>query len=591
VLDFRALFENSPNPILVFDGNSQIIAANDAACEHFGLARDELLGREVTSVCGLGAAFRPVRVEFDGQPASVAILPCGRAPPLEERLRESEERYRLLFDAIPLPVVIWEGATGRYLAVNDSAVKKYGWSRDEFLQMTIFDVRSPEDAARLKEEIKAFHFENFSAGVWTHLNRAGEAFEVDVTTHAVEFAGRPARLAVLDDVTERRRLEEQLRQSQKMEATGLLAGGVAHDFNNLLGVVIGATELARRASPSLVGSAYLDEIDAAAKRGAELTRKLLAFSRKQVLKVRALDLGATIGEFVPLLRRVIREDIELVVRRPPQPLAVMADALQLEQVLLNLCTNAREAMPSGGRIVIELRHSRFDARRVSREPWASIGDYAEVRVVDTGVGMDEATRARIFEPFFSTRSEGTGLGLAMVHGIIHQHRGFLNVESRPGEGTTIRVLLPLAKAAERDDQRRVSHTPMPGAGETILLAEDEPALRRLLASTLVELGYDVVVAENGEEAVRTFESRRGRIALAILDVVMPILGGLQACRRMRELEPGVKVIFMTGYAPESAQMSELLTGGGHALLTKPFTLKELGRKVRDTLDEAKPGSE
>ena len=575
----------------MFDGDSQIIAANDAACEHFGLARDALLGREVTSVCRLGAAFRPVRVEFDGQPASVAILPCGRARPLEERLRESEERYKLLFDAIPLPIVVWEGATGRYLAVNDSAVKKYGWSRDEFLQMTIFDVRSPEDAARLKEEIKALHSQNFSAGVWTHLNRAGEAFDVDVTTHAVEFAGRSARLAVLDDVTERRRLEEQLRQSQKMEATGLLAGGVAHDFNNLLGVVIGATELARRTSPSLVGSAYLDEIDAAAKRGAELTRKLLAFSRKQVLKVRALDLGATIGEFVPLLRRVIREDIELVVRRPPQPLAVMADALQLEQVLLNLCTNARQAMPSGGRIVIDLRHSRFDARRVSREPWASIGDYAEVRVVDTGVGMDEATRARIFEPFFSTRSEGTGLGLAMVHGIVHQHRGFLHVESRPGEGTTVRVLLPLAKAAERDEPRRVSHTPMPGAGETILLAEDEPALRRLLASTLVELGYEVVVAENGEEAVRTFEARRGRIALAILDVVMPILGGLQACKRMRELEPGVKVIFMTGYAPESAQMSEFLTGGGHALLTKPFTLKELGRKVRDTLDEARPGSE
>jgi CheY-like chemotaxis protein len=205
--------------------------------------------------------------------------------------------------------------------------------------------------------------------------------------------------------------------------------------------------------------------------------------------------------------------------------------------------------------------------------------------------MDEATRARIFEPFFSTRSDGTGLGLAMVHGIVHQHRGFLHVESRPAKGTTVRVLLPLAKDAARDEQKRAVRTPLPGAGETILLAEDEPALRRLLASTLVELGYEVVVAENGEEAVRAFEARRGRIALAILDIVMPIVGGLQACKRMRGLEPGLKVIFMTGYAPESAQMSEFLAGGGHALLTKPFTLKELGRKVRDTLDEAKPRTE
>jgi PAS domain S-box-containing protein len=517
-------------------------------------------------------------------------VPNDREPALEERLRESEERYRLLFDAIPLPIVVWEGGTGRYLAVNDAAVKKYGWSHDEFLQLTIFDVRPPEEVERLKKEIEAVQNVNHFAGVWTHRNRAGQTFDADVTTHAVEFAGRPARLAVINDVTEKRRLEEQLRQSQKMEATGLLAGGVAHDFNNLLGVVIGAAELARRASPSAICRAYLDEIDAAATRAAELTRKLLAFSRKQVLKLRPLDLGATIGEFLPLLRRVISEDIELVVRGPEEPLAVLADALQLEQVLLNLCTNARQAMPAGGRIVFELCRTKFDAARVGREPWASLGEYAEVRVVDTGIGMDDATRSRIFEPFFSTRSEGTGLGLAMVHGIVHQHRGFLNVESRPGEGTTVRVLLPLAEASAIRERKRTSTAPTPGEGETILLAEDEPALRRLLASTLVELGYEVVVAEDGEEAVRAFEAGRARIALAILDVVMPRLGGLQACKRMRALEPGLKVIFMTGYAPESSQVSEFVTGGGLALLSKPFTLKELGRKVRATLDESKRGS-
>ncbi len=589
LLDFRSLFETSPYPIVVFDRDSRsLLAVNDAACDHFGLARSELLGRELTTICPLGVESHPLHIEFDGRQASVVILSNDRAPPLEERLRASEERYRLLFDAIPLPIVVWDRATGRYLAVNDAGVRKYGWSRDEFLKLTVFDVRSHEEVERLKKEMVEIGAENFSAGVWTHRNRAGETFDVDVTTHAIEVAGRPARLAVIEDVTEQRRLEEQLRQSHKMEATGLLAGGVAHDFNNLLGVVLGSAELARRTSPSAIVRTYLDEIDAAAKRAAELTRKLLAFSRKQVLRLSPLDLGETIEEFLPLLRRVISEDIELAVHRPEEPLIVLADALQLEQVLLNLCTNARQAMPAGGRIVLELHRSTFDARRVAREPWASTGDYAEVRVVDTGIGMDEATRTRIFEPFFTTKKEGTGLGLAMVHGIVHQHRGFLHVDSRPGGGTTVRVLLPLGEGATVGVRKPLGGALARGDGEIILLAEDEPALRRLLARTLVELGYEVVAVENGEEALLAFEGRRGEIALAILDVVMPKLGGVQACKDMRVLEPGLKVLFMTGHAPESAQVSEFVTGGGHALLSKPFTLQELGRKVRETLDEPAP---
>ncbi len=353
--------------------------------------------------------------------------------------------------------------------------------------------------------------------------------------------------------------------------------------------MLGSAELARRELPSAGVRAYLDEIEAAANRAAELTRKLLAFSRKQVLRLCPLDLGETLEEFLPLLRRVISEDIELAVRRTAEPLTVLADALQLEQVLLNLCTNARQAMSSGGRIVLELHHSKFDVLRVAKEPWASIGDYAEVRVVDTGVGMDEATRIRIFEPFFSTKKEGTGLGLAMVHGIVHHHRGFLHVDSRPGGGTTVRVLLPLAAGVAGGTRKLAGAAPEHGDGQIILLAEDEPALRRLLGRTLVALGYEVIVAENGEEALVAFERRRGEIALVILDVVMPRLGGVQACKDMRALEPGLRVIFMTGHAPEFAQVSEFVTGGGHALLSKPFTLQELGRKVRETLDEPARG--
>jgi CheY-like chemotaxis protein len=242
-------------------------------------------------------------------------------------------------------------------------------------------------------------------------------------------------------------------------------------------------------------------------------------------------------------------------------------------------------MPSGGRIELETRCTRFEPADLARTPWAVVGDFAEVRIVDTGVGMDAATRAHIFEPFFTTKGEGTGLGLAMVHGIVHQHRGLVHVESRPGQGTTVRVLLPLAADAAVPRAPAASpHAHVRGGRETVLVAEDEPALRGLLAVTLAELGYEVVTAEDGERAARAFEAGRGQIALAILDVVMPRLGGVQAYERMRAIDPRLKVIFTTGYAPQSAQVADVVARGGHALLGKPFSLVDLGRRVRETLD-------
>jgi PAS domain S-box-containing protein len=506
---------------------------------------------------------------------------------LSDELRFSEERYRLLFEATPLPIFVFDAETFRYLAANEAALRKYGYTREELLQMTVLDIRPPEDVARLKTILTKLDGNNLQTGVWRHRARDGTIFAVEITTHALEFGGRPARLVVANDVTEQRRLEEQLRQSQKMEATGLLAGGVAHDFNNLLGVILGATELARRAcADARPAEPFLEEIAAAAKRAAELTRKLLAFSRKQVLHTQSLDLRDAVGDFLQLLRRVIGEDVELVVRRSPKPLLVSADASQLEQVLLNLCTNARQAMPAGGRIVLETTRTRFDAAAVAREPWAAEGDWAEVRIVDTGVGMTPDTHARIFEPFFTTKSEGTGLGLAMVHGIVHQHRGLLHVESRLGEGTTVRVCFPLL-ADERPTDGPTSESKIDetrGGRETVLVAEDEPALRKLLGATLGELGYDVLPAADGEEAARILESRKDSIALAILDVVMPRLGGVQAYERMRAVVPKLKVLFTTGYAPEHAQVSAIVRRRGHAVLSKPFTLEQLARKVRETLD-------
>jgi len=634
-VDFRPLFEDNPNPIIVFDGPTRrLLAVNDAACRHFGYARDELLGRDIAMLRPpedaerMRAAYAasrdktvpggPVpftgrwrhlrkdgtivqveiwflRFHFEGHDAVLALIQDVTARvDAEEATRASEERYRLLFDAIPLPVTVFDLDTLGYLAVNDAAVHAYGWSREEFLAMSLVDIRAPEEVPALHETLARIGRRNLNVGVWRHRKKDGTPFDVELVTHVIEFGGRPARVVVATDVTERRRTEEQLRQSQKMEATGLLAGGVAHDFNNLLGVVLGAAALARRAAgEGRATQPYLDEIVGAATRAADLTRKLLAFSRKQVLRVRTLDLGEALDDFLPLLRRAIGEDVELVVRRAPEPLIVGADASQLEQVLLNLCTNARQAVPSGGRIAIETMRTRFDAGDLTRDPWATPGDWAEVRVTDDGAGMDAETRDRVFEPFFTTKSQGTGLGLAMVHGIVHQHRGLVHVDSHPGEGTTVRVCLPILAGASVRPPAQPTPSDAPrvtarGGGETLLLAEDEPALRSLLAQTLSDLGYDVVTAPDGEKAAAAFIARGGKVALAILDVVMPRLGGVQAYERMAAVDPALKVVFMTGYAPDTGDghrdVGEIVARGGHALLTKPFDLDELGRAVRETLD-------
>jgi PAS domain S-box-containing protein len=532
---------------------------------------------------------------LDGKLESAAMpLEDGRITDETERstaaqaLRESEERYRRLFEAAPLPIFLFDVESGRYLAVNEAVVAKYGWTRDEFLNMTVFDIRPPEDVPRLKETLS--NLDEVSAqraGLWRHRIRSGKIVDVEITTQNVEFGGKKARLAIAADVTERLRLEERLRQSQKMEATGLLAGGVAHDFNNLLGIILGAVELGRRATKaSEPVEGYLGEIDAAARRAAELTRKLLAFSRKQVLQVRALDLNAAIGDFLGILRRVVGEDVELVVRCTPEPLVVNADVFQLEQVLLNLCTNARQATPAGGTIVIETSRRRVDEATAAREAWAAPGDFAQVSFVDTGCGMNAETHARIFEPFFTTKTDGTGLGLAMVHGIVHQHQGHVHVTSQPGQGTTVRILFPItASGLEECLPTPSSESAEERVGqETILIAEDEERLRVLLARSLEHLGYRVLVAQDGEQAASLFQQHHGSVSLAILDVVMPGLGGVQAFERMRAHDPSVKVIFMTGYAPDSAQLGALASQEGRAVLTKPFDLGDLSGEVRRALD-------
>jgi PAS domain S-box-containing protein len=499
------------------------------------------------------------------------------------------EEERVAFQAHVLaqvsePVVVAD-RHGAITYWNEAATRVFGYTADEALGKVGGELLQARYPGGFDAMVASIRRTQSWRGELELRTKNGEPMVVETSVR--QQPGTLAGITVMKDVTERRSLEEQLRQSQKMEAIGLLAGGVAHDFNNLLAVIMGFSELAtRKLPPGHPVALQLDEVIGAARRGGELTRKLLAFSRKQIIQPRPLDVGAAVGDFTRLLERVVGEDIELAIEREPEALVVRADAVQLEQVLLNLCTNARQAMPEGGRLVLSTRPVFFDDAFVARNPWSRPGAFAEIAVRDTGVGMDDATRTRIFEPFFTTKPEGTGLGLSTVYGIAAQHGGFVHVESSPGGGTTLRVFLPQADVSASSLEIRGAPRSEPGARghESILLAEDEPALRSLVTTTLNELGYRVIATGDGEEAVREYERQSGDIDLVVLDVVLPRLDARQAYERMRVIRPDVKVLFTTGYAPESTRMGELLEGARIPLLEKPFTPAALAARVRSAID-------
>ncbi|HVE79292.1 MAG TPA: ATP-binding protein [Gemmatimonadaceae bacterium] len=409
-------------------------------------------------------------------------------------------------------------------------------------------------------------------------------------TRPQRLGGRVAgRVASFRDVTSRRQLEEQLRQAQKMEAVGRLAGGIAHDFNNLLTVIKGHADLlAGELDPGDPHHDDLEQIRGAATRAAGLTRQLLAFGRKQLLAPRALDLGETVRDVEGMLRRLIGEDVDIVTALGPRLGTVMADAGQLEQVLMNLAVNARDAMPGGGRLVIETANVRLDGAYLERRPMVGAGEYVMLAVSDTGVGMDAQTAARAFEPFFTTKEvgRGTGLGLATVYGIVKQSGGYVWCYSEPGMGTTFKVYLPRVDTAA---VRPAAEPPAAGGGsETVLLVEDEPAVRRLAARILTRLGYRVMEAPNGRAALDLAERHEGPIHLVLTDAVMPEMSGAALSARLADVRPEARVLFMSGYTDDDIVRRGVLRAE-HELIQKPFTADVLARRVREVLDRT-PGA-
>lgn len=513
----------------------------------------------------------------------------------EDALIQSEERYRLLFEHNPQAMWVFDAETLRFLAVNNAAIQHYGYSREEFLSMTIKDIRPPEDVPALLGDIAMNTRGMDKAGVWKHLKKDGTVIDVEVTSYDLEFAGYQAKLVLSYDVTERlraekalREMEEQLRQAQKLEAIGSLAGGVAHDFNNILTAITGYSDLTlRRLGEGDSVRGYVQEIKRAAERASSLTQQLLAFSRKQVMQLKVLNLNEIVSDMDRMLRPMIGEDVDYVTILEPKIGQIKADKGQIEQVLMNLVINARDAMPGGGQLTIETKNVYLNAAYASHHLSVNPGHYVMLTVSDTGMGMDAQTRERIFEPFFTTKEvgKGTGLGLSTIYGIVKQLGGNVWVYSEPGHGTTFKIYFPLIQN-EPENIEEQAMLKAPGGTEILLLVEDDDSIRELIRDVLEMEGYKVLAAASGQEALNLCKEMAEPVELLITDVVMPGMSGRDLSETLGEMYPDIKILYMSGYTDDAVVRHGVLEEG-KAFLQKPFSPDALARKVRGVLDGSK----
>jgi PAS domain S-box-containing protein len=516
---------------------------------------------------------------------------------VQEALRDSEERFRSTFEQAAVGIA-HVSPSGRWLRVNQRLCEIVGYTREELLQRRFHDVTHPDDretdlataGQMLAGEIQTYSQEK------RYIRKDGTVIWIHPTVSLLrEPSGKPKYfIVVVQDVTDRKRaeqekevLETQLRQAQKMEAIGQLAGGVAHDFNNLLQAISGYTHLTLADLESGHPACdNLNEVIKAAEIAASLVRQLLAVSRRQPVRAEPLDLNEVIAGTLKMIGRLLGEDVELVFHPRPVIKPVHADAGNIEQIIMNLCVNARDAMPEGGRLCIETGMATFDAAGLRRNPYAREGEFVMFAVSDTGVGMSPEVRDRIFEPFYTTKElgKGTGLGLATVYGIVRQHNGFIHVYSEPGMGSVFRVYLPAERAeTPANGNQTEKQVVEPGRGETILLAEDDELVRDLAAAVLRQGGYQVVTARDGQQAIGLFHERPSTIDLVLVDVVLPKKSGRAVYDAVRATRPDIPVLFASGYSFNVLDMGSM-PEEGYELVSKPFRPADLLSKVRQLLD-------
>ncbi len=631
---FRALFENSHDGVFIYDLEGRILAANREAVRLSGYPQEELIGRSFLDSASPDERRQAAKVfaallngedlepyerlgrRKDGNELIIhihAVLVRDRAgnphhvqsvvrditerKRAEAALRESEERFRTLVENAPEAIVVLDADEGHFVQANENALRLFKCSREELEALgpvelspaTQPDGRPAAGAAgeyvacAVRGETPTFE--------WVHKDLEGNQIPCEVRLVRLSTASSNLIRGSITDISERKRmeeerraLEERLRLAQRMESIGRLAGGVAHDFNNMLTVMSGYVELAMRmldqgASPQR----ELGEIHQATKKAAVLVKQLLAFSRRQVLRPKVLDLNDLIRQIERLLRPIIGENIRLVVRLGEDLGAIKADPGQIEQALMNLAVNARDAMPAGGRLEIATASRRLDPKPGAKmEP----GPYVVLTVSDTGHGMDEETREQIFEPFFSTKGKGrgTGLGLSTVYGIVKQSGGYIWAESEPGQGATFRIFLPQVAGEPEEPPVRRPARPV-GGSETILLVEDEDSVRRLAVRILEGNGYRVLAATCAAEALRLWDRHGSSIDLLVTDLVLPDVDGQELAGRLRRTRPGLPVLAMSGYTETASLRTDPLRSTT-AFIAKPFSAEDFGRKIRQALGAA-----
>lgn len=634
---FRNLFETMEQGVIYQDAKGAVLTANPAAERFLGLSLDRMqhhtfatlpwqlvhednspfraeeqpavialqTGRSVSGVVmgvrdPVGGSTRWILVN-----AIPSFLPGESAPhevyttfsDITERKRAEEalaNQYRELeqvFTAMP-EAMIYADTQRRIIKVNPAFGKIFGYAAAEVVGLsTSLLYAQPEDfeeqgrlrygpPAATSYEPYEISYRRKDGGLFT-----GETVGSNIRDHAGLVVGM---LALVRDVTEHRKLEESLQQAQKMESVGRMAGGIAHDYNNTISVVLGYAELAREvAGSSEPMQGYIKEIIEAAQRSAEITRQLLAFARKQPIAPRVLDLNETIGGVLKMLQRLIGENIKLEWEQTPGLWPVKMDPVQIDQILTNLCVNARDAISGGGKVTIHTENAIFDEGRCEADPGFASGSYVRLSVSDNGCGMDQATRELIFEPFFTTKEvgKGTGLGLATVYGIVKQNNGFIDVSSEPGQGTTFSLCLPaLTGITARALPGKTAGIPK-SLGETILVVEDEPAILKLAETMLGKMGYQVLSASTPNEARQHAENHPGPIHLLMTDVVLPEVNGRELAEQIKAIRPATICLFMSGYPADAIGNRDILAEGVH-FIQKPFTMQGLAAGIRAALDHA-----
>jgi len=614
--------------IFVLDPSLRVVLVNSKAENLFGIRREEVLGRDkrelirekikylfsephsfeasvlsiyqkMDSTEGLLCSMvnKNMWLEFRSHPIDKGPWTGGRVDCYSdvtslvmkvEAYRRSEELYRVLVETGPEGVYILD-FEGRFLWVNEALLEKLGYTREEMLGLRATDLIASEFHLLFKERLERLKRGEVlrDAAEYKIVTKGGRELWVEVVSAPVRGEkGINHFIAIVRDVSERKALEIQLRQAQKLGAIGTLAGGIAHDFNNVLTGILGFAQLAL----SYIGSdhplrGHLEAIEKSAFRATDLVGRLLAFSSRKILEIRPVDVNQEVRHLVFFIERIIGEDIQLELCLAEGPTLVLADPSALEQILINLVTNARDAMPRGGSLVIETERVYVDGDFFSGCPEARPGEYVVVRVRDTGVGIPAELLPGIFEPFFTTKSpeKGTGLGLSMVQGLVRQHGGFVRVMSQKGVGSTFEVYFPESKDREEEFSLPVEMKESRGKGEVVLVVEDDPGVRGFMERALAAGGYEVLVASSGREALERVREWKGSVDLVITDMVLPDVRGREVVELLLQEVPDFKVLFISGYSVDLFR-EKGFEGGRGEFLAKPFSMVELLYRVRSLLD-------